>query len=413
MRRKVFCLAVICSFFLMFSNIVKAKNISGSGFNPALSLILDGRYTSVDNDDFILPGFPLGGEAGSPQSGFSLGHNELTVSANIDDKFYGFVATPIVYQDGEASIELEEAYIETLSIGRGLTVKAGKFFSGAGYLNAIHDHAHDFTDRPLVYDALFGGHLVDTGAQVKWVAPMTVYLSLGGELTSGSEFPGGENHDNNTGRSFFIKTGGDINMSSSWQLGSGYYASEFDLREGGGHDHGAEEESPDSELQGGEVDIRGIDFVYKWSPNGNPKERNFKLQGEYFERSESGRSVFSEGDNFSEADYHGDQYGYYLQGVYQFMPAWRIAVRYDFLNADNNISLFENNGISEEEFLEESGIGGFVDDITRYSAMVDYSPSHFSRLRLQYNTLDNGIEESKTITLQYIMSLGAHGAHTY
>ena len=27
-----------------------------------------------------------------------------------------------------------------------ITVKAGKFFSGIGYLNSIHGHAHDFAD---------------------------------------------------------------------------------------------------------------------------------------------------------------------------------------------------------------------------------------------------------------------------
>jgi len=40
--------------------------------------------------------------------------------------------------------------------------------------------------------------------------------------------------------------------------------------------------------------------------------------------------------------------------------------------------------------------------------------SHFSRIRLQYSQLDNGHDESNDVmTLQYTMSLGSHGAHTF
>jgi len=391
--------------------------ISGNEFNPAISLILDARYTDINNSELELPGFQLGGEAGLPSNGFSTGHNELVMSANIDDTFFGIINMAIVHADGETEIELEEAYIETLTLGNGFTVKAGQFFSGIGYLNSIHDHAHDFADRPLVYDALFGGHLMDTGVQTTWVAPTDTYLTFGAEVTSGSNFPSGESEGNNNGRAFFVKTGGDIGMSSSWQLGASYYESEFDVREaGGGHDHGGESEEAetiDNELLNGELDIAGIDFVYKWAPKGNNKNTNFKLQAEYFVKNESGLAEFVEGDASAEAMYDGKQEGFYVQTVYQFMPAWRVGLRYDHLKADNKFSDFEDNGIDEEEFLEESGYGT-ADDPKKFSLMLDYAPSHFSRLRLQYSKLDNGHDETyDAITLQYSMSLGSHGAHTF
>ncbi len=389
-----------------------AGRISGNEFNPAVSLILDGRYTDIDNSELALPGFQLGGEAGLPDNGFTTGHNELSISANIDDKFYGSMTAAIVYDEGETEVELEEAFIETLGLGQGLTLKGGRFFSGIGYLNSIHDHAHDFADRPLVYDALFGGHLIETGLQARWVAPTDFYLSLGAEVTSGSEFPGGEN-DNNEGLGFFVKTGGDINESSSWQLGASYFTTEFDVREAGGHSHGHGGDEPDNELLDGNVDIAGIDFVYKWAPNGNPKQTNFKFQAEYFIRDEDGHAEFTEGANSAEADYDGEQTGYYAQAIYQFMPAWRVGIRYDHLEADNRFANFVNGGIDQDEFLEESGLGA-EDDPHRSSIMLDYSPSHFSRIRLQYSDFDNGHGESEDmITLQYIMSLGSHGAHSY
>ena len=45
--------------------------------------------------------------------------------------------------------------------------------------------------------------------------------------------------------------------------------------------------------------------------------------------------------------------------------------------------------------------------------MFDWSPSEFSRLRMQY-TNDKVLRESdKQWFLQYIMSIGAHGVHQF
>lgn len=51
---------------------------------------------------------------------------------------------------------------------------------------------------------------------------------------------------------------------------------------------------------------------------------------------------------------------------------------------------------------------------SRQTAMVDWSPSEFSRLRLQLarDKSRNG-EADNQVWLQYVMSLGAHGAHKF
>ncbi len=387
--------------------------ISGNEFNPAISLILDGRYVNRDDGDLELPGFQLGGEAGYPGHGFTTGHNELALSANIDDTFYGALHAAIVQHDGKTELELEEAFVETLGLGQGVTIKGGRFFSGIGYLNAIHAHAHDFADRPLVYDALFGGHLADTGVQVRWIAPTEYYLNLGAEMTSGSTYPSGENSSGDKGLGVFVKTGGDWDTSSSWQLGASYYQAKFDKREAGAHAHGTGAATPDNELLNGKVDVAGLDFVYKWAPNGNSRNTNLKLQAEYFVRNEQGKAEFTEGNNSAEADHDGKQTGFYAQAVYQFQPGWRFGVRYDRLSAENTITNFSGTGIVRDEFLEESGLGA-EGDPERTSLMLDYAPSHFSRIRLQYSKLDNGHDaKHDTMMLQYVMSLGSHGAHTF
>ncbi len=115
----------------VLSNITYAQSvgkISGNEFNPAIILILNAQYVDIDNSDLKLAGFELGGEAGLPNKGFALGHNERSISANIDDKFYGLINTAIVYEDGETEVEIEEAYVETLKLGAGFTAKGGRFF---------------------------------------------------------------------------------------------------------------------------------------------------------------------------------------------------------------------------------------------------------------------------------------------
>ena len=155
--------------------------------NPDISLILDGRVGSYSNDsDYELPGFMLGGEASRGEKGFHIGHNELVISANIDDMFRGKLTTAIADHENETEVELEEAYLETLAIGKGITIKAGRFFSDIGYLNNQHGHAWDFMDAPLIYRGLFGDQLIDDGLQINWVVPSDLYFKLGVEATRGT-----------------------------------------------------------------------------------------------------------------------------------------------------------------------------------------------------------------------------------
>ena len=50
----------------------------------------------------------------------------------------------------------------------------------------------------------------------------------------------------------------------------------------------------------------------------------------------------------------------------------------------------------------------------RHTAMVDWNPSEFSRIRLQFarDYSRQGMVDQQ-IFLQYIVSLGAHGAHRF
>ncbi len=205
------------------------QSSSANAFNPAISLILDGRFAHFSNGaNYKIPGFQLGGEAGLGKSGLSLGHSELAISANIDDKFYGNLTIALHDHDGETKVELEEAYFETLALGNGFTVKAGRFLSAVGYLNEHHEHAWDFADAPLIYRGLFGNQIRDDGIQVNWIAPTDLFIQTGAELFRGDAFPaGGGAHDGVGAYSLFANLGGDIGVSHSWQVGFSQLYSTF------------------------------------------------------------------------------------------------------------------------------------------------------------------------------------------
>ena len=139
-----------------------------SAFNPAIGVTFQGQAWSYDNDpeDYSIPGFPLGGEAGPAPEGLSLAETEITMSANVDDKFTAMLTVPIVIEDGEVVVELEEAWVETLACPVAWRIRMGRFFSDIGYLNHKHFHSWDFADQPLVYQAFLGSQYIDDGLQL-------------------------------------------------------------------------------------------------------------------------------------------------------------------------------------------------------------------------------------------------------
>ena len=165
-----------------------------NAFNPDIALILSGTYSDLEQDPatYTLPGFPLAGETGPGDRGFALGESELSVSANIDPDWYGIMTLALAPEGGS---EVENAYVQTSSLGHGLTVRGGRFFSGIGYLNEQHAHTWDFVDAPLPYRAFLGNQYKDDGVQLRWVAPTDLYMELGAESIACANYPAGCNAD--------------------------------------------------------------------------------------------------------------------------------------------------------------------------------------------------------------------------
>jgi hypothetical protein len=385
---------------------------TNNAFNPAISLILDAKYQHLQRDPktYRIGGFiPGGDEIGPGERSFNLGESELNLSANIDNYLYGGFTAAIAPAN---EVAVEEAYFSTLNLPAGLTLKAGRFFSGVGYLNEQHAHAWDFADAPLAYQAFFAPQLKQDGVQLRWVAPAPIFLEFGAELASGKVFPGSAHGRNGLrGQALFAHAGGDAGVSNSWRAGVSFVRAKPKRREF------EDVDSTDTDVLNafsGDSKTYGLDFIWKWAPNGDATQRNFKFQAEYFRRKEDGTLTTNSAAGACGGDcsgnYDSTQHGFYAQGVFQFMPRWRVGLRFDQLKADSpGIGLIDDGTLAAEDFGALA-----AHKPKRYGAMIDFSLSEFSRFRLQLAKDQARFDESDNqIFLQYILTLGAHGAHKF
>ncbi|HEX6570527.1 MAG TPA: hypothetical protein VF055_00800 [Steroidobacteraceae bacterium] len=381
----------------------------GSAFNPAMSVILAGTYANLSQDpeDYAIAGFfPAGDEIGPGDRGFSLGESELTLSASVDPYFTAAL-TAALTGDGEA--EVEEAFARTTALPAGLGVKAGRFFSGIGYLNEVHAHAWDFVDQPLAYQAFFGGQLAHDGVQVKWLAPTDLFLEFGAEAGNGDGYPGTNDGGNalNTD-TLFAHVGGDVGVSIGWRAGFSYVDADATDRA-----------YEDVDAFGNDVvnAFTGtsrtwiVDATFKWAPGGDARRRAVQLQAEYMRREEDGRLAYDVDDTALGGSFDGEQDAWYAQAVFRFAPRWRVGFRYDALDSgDPRIGLVDGGALTREDFPLLAPATP-----SRVTVMADWSASEFSRLRTQYawdDARDTG-ESDEQWLLQYIYAIGAHGAHKF
>jgi hypothetical protein len=420
---------------LFSSHFVWAENSqsinTGSRFNPQISLILDGNFYH-DNQKAkgsevlegmagIGHGIGFGEEEAGLQNGFNLGESELVMSAIVDPYFDGYLTLTVGADGGTA---LEESWLQTRLLPHGLKVKMGKFLSGMGYQNSQHKHAWDFADQNLAYSGLLGGEgFKDTGVQLTWIAPTPFYALLGVEALQGSDQERFGTRITNTDaetiiastqpladakagpriRTLFTKFAPDIGDSQALQLGLSYaQAQQYQqILDSDGTPLNGDEVALD-----GKQTLYGLDWVYKWDSAGEFGEGDIKITGEYLRLK---KNMTISGTGASAGLMVGDavtgsQDGYYLQASYGIAPRWLIASRYDVNGATNEL----NVAGAKTEMKQSSRIG----------VSLAFSPSEFSRLRLQLaqgSIYDDAGTKTplKQVFLQYTHSLGAHGAHKF
>jgi len=371
---------------------------NGNAFNPGIAVILNGNYAhhSLNPDNYQRAGFAIVDGGPIPQ-GLSLGESEISFAANIDDKFYGQLTLSYEDDHGGASTSIEEAYIDTLALPDGLSVRLGRFFSNIGYLNSHHTHTDNFVDRPLPYQAFLAGQYGDDGAQLRWVAPLDVFLEFGGELFRGENFPtAGANRGGVGTHTLFAHAGGDVGDENSWLAGASLLDAKTTQADDG---------------FSGDHKLYIADATWKWAPNGNTKDGGVTLRSEYFLDQRDGTYSAPTGDAIDLASqpaldpledpalsqpWVGDRRGVYVEAVYRLNRSWDVGYRFDKLWA-------ANTGPYASDF-----------DPVRNSVELTWRNSEFSFFRLQYSHDDpTRTTTDNALFLQYDVSLGAHGAHKF
>ena len=364
-------------------------------FNPSIGVVLNGKMSAFSKGTSGIPGFAIGEEGGRGREGLAIDESEISFSANVDDKFFGSLTAAIVREDGEDKIELEEAFIQTtpgLGLPDGIRIKAGRAFWNVGYMNEHHAHTDDFSDRPLPYRAFLNGAFNDDGVQLSWVLPTDFFTELGGGWFRGDDFPFGSSSSGRSAWSAYGRIGGDIGADQSWRIGLSALTGTTDSRKS----------NEDNVTFIGDSTLYGADFRYTWAPTGNAADREVTLQAEYFRRSEDGSYEDTDAGT-GRVNFDDTTGGWYAQAVYRFLPAWRVGARYSRLDpADAPAGLAGSA-------LDAAGHAPYA-----VSAMGDWTSSEFGRFRLQYNREKLSADDADNqFILQYVVNLGAHGAHAY
>ncbi len=393
---------------------------SQAKFVPDISLVMDGDYTyrSIDNEkvhNLRVPGvtntFTHDPENSVyTENGFNLNYAEL-VFASVVDPYFDFFANFDLTLDGLA---IEELYFTTRSLPQGFKLKAGKFLSNFGRLNEQHLHHWDFAEQPLVYNVMFGdANLNEVGARLTWLAPLDFYLLFGVELLQGA-------NDTSYGYKGFSDPSGEVKKEDSRypNLYIGYIKTSFDISKltllmGGSSAYGTMRKAENFKESGvsgqalfAKTLVLGGDLTIKYQID---SKKYISLQGEYLFREIRGDQYLKdESDQVSQNNLVIKQSGMYVQLTTKFASRWRTGVRYDVII--KNDSWQSDVKLKKPEYLP------------RYSYMLEFHYTEFSRFRLQYNHVRSMYEEKNNefqrkiyheVSLQVNLAIGAHGAHAF
>jgi len=419
---KIFKVLLLALFILVFiiDDLVEASSnpFSQTKFNPNISVTSDFSYFSrnIKDEDYrnlYIPGFtkPLLDDNILPENGFNLNYVEVDIRSTVDP-YFDFVS---VFHIDKESIEIEEAYFQTRSLPYNLKLKGGKFLSSFGRLNSQHQHFWSFSDAPLIYKSILGEEGInETGLQLTYLAPLPFFLQLGTELFQGDN----EFNFNRFGFTLNTKqdlTGDDIVIKdtkkpnlftsfikASWDIGNTSILTGLSHATG---DTRINTINDFNEALAGKTNLYNFELTIKHIID---SYRYLQFQGEYITRKFSGNRFYYNNNDLVISNYKKNQAGFYLQTIYKFNQRYRAGFRYDLITKND---IFENS-IKQD----------IPNSLYRYSFMIDFLPSEFSYIRLQYNIdrslfkeLNSGIQREKVneFMIQFNFSIGAHGTHAF
>jgi len=342
---------------------------SQKSYLPDIALILDASavYRNISNSSYGSYAI-LGANTNTPtiipfnkNRGFNFNYAEVAMSSTVGPYFD---ASAIFHLQSD-SFEIEEGYLSSRKIPYGLKAKLGKFRSNFGRINAIHQHAWHFSSQPLVFEALLGAEGInDAGVQLQWVAPTDTYLMAGIEALQGNNDVSFGDVEENTLYIAYLKSSFDLSEDSTVLIGSSLL-------------HGKNSEALNT-------DIYALDFTLKTALEGYS---SLMWQSELLYRDKKTSTT------------NQKQAGFYSQMIYQYDQNWATGLRYDKLYKQPNSR---------------------AKNIDKYTAMLEYKPFEFTKVRLQYSydrskVFGANMQQKNTseLLLGITIETGAHGAHAF
>jgi hypothetical protein len=293
----------------------------------------------------------------NPQrTGFNLQEIELAFQSIIDPYVRGDVFLSF-HEDG---VDLEEGYVTSLGLPKGLQLRGGKYKVAFGRQNQKHTEVWPFVDNNLINTKIFGAEgFNDLGTELSYLFPTPFFLQFQASVNNGTNegnFNGPEKGDlAYTGR---LSGSADISKNVTTLIGA---SAAFGFNDTG----------PDQLTS-----IIGGDFLLKWRP---APERGIDWQSEYIYRH---RQI--PGGTESDGGISS-----YLLG--NWSKRWGAGLRAEYYGIPN---------IGERTFS--------------LSPMISFRTTEFFRLRAQYEllkTFDGNTNHAAF--LQMIFNMGPHGAHQF
>ncbi len=393
--------------------------------------------------DDIEGGTELGGHDPN-QRGFTVQGVELNLQGAIDPYFRGNANILFsIDSGGESYVELEEAWMETVSLPWNLQVRAGQYLTDFGRINTQHPHQWAFVDSPLVAARFLGPDgLRNPGARVSWLMPLPFFseLSFGVQNSQGEtaysfrsndHVHGGEESENDVPFGYRHADNDRGVKSFDDMLFSPRLATSFDLTDSQTLVLGASAAfGPNSSGASGDnfTQIYGVDAYWKWKPanahGGFPfvswqteaMLRHYELGA--FDWDENGDGMVDPGEVENPAtDLPAvlaaetvTDWGFYSELLYGFRKGWVAGVRVDYVTGETGD--YEKLGLTMDG--EPLGRDPLRNERWRLSPNLTWYPSEFSKIRLQYNYDDRrDIGCDHSVWLQFEFLLGAHAAHKF
>jgi hypothetical protein len=375
---------------------------SQQNFVPDIALILDlsGGWRNLANQAYADLASPLQAAVGEQEAainahnGFNLNYAELTLQSPADPFFDLFAA----FHLSPEGFEIEEAYFSTRGLPGNLQVKAGKFLSHFGRINNQHEHFWNFNQRPLIYNDFLGAEsLNEIGAQLNWVAPTDFFLNLGLEVLQGTNGSSFGNSAINVGSQNLSEINGP-NLAVAYAKTSVDLGEQVVLLGGLSYAQGGSRQTlANEEAFAGGTRLYGADMTLRWFID---SYREMFWQTEFLHRSLDGNHYTATG----QSSLNKEQSGLYSEWVWRFAWQWRAGVRLDLITLNDT---WDAGQLQSGPAL-----------LPRYAAILEYHPSEFSRLRLEYSydlsrLADGAQSPVQSLFLNLNLAMGAHGAHTF